>query len=236
VRRGIIGPLFLTSVLDGGEWSASRPLPLYLSWKRPGYPLNRRLDGSIAGLDAMAERKISWSCRESNTGRPVRSPSLYRLSYPASGHHPELYGTNSHPQIPLPLRFALMLFYSLRCVSQLVPFHQEFRRNVCKRFFPSSVHFRPFMECEEYLLQSQYPITWYCHQADEFRTFSHFIPLWDPFQHYPAICVNFHSALCLYQYLFRFVWNENIQYSECKRRPVEPILRHMNPVCIIACL
>jgi hypothetical protein len=34
-------------------------------------------------LDAVEKRKI-LHCRESNTGRPDRSPSLYRLSYPDS--------------------------------------------------------------------------------------------------------------------------------------------------------
>jgi hypothetical protein len=35
----------LTSVLDGGEWSASRPGPLYPQGKSPWYPLDRRLGG-----------------------------------------------------------------------------------------------------------------------------------------------------------------------------------------------
>jgi hypothetical protein len=36
---------FLTSELDGGEWSASRPAALYPRGKDPRYPLDRRLGG-----------------------------------------------------------------------------------------------------------------------------------------------------------------------------------------------
>jgi hypothetical protein len=39
--------------------------------------------GLRAGLDAVDKRKIFPYC-ESNPGRPARSPSLYRLSYPDS--------------------------------------------------------------------------------------------------------------------------------------------------------
>jgi hypothetical protein len=37
--------LILTSALDGGEWSASRPRQLYLQGKSLWYTLDRRLDG-----------------------------------------------------------------------------------------------------------------------------------------------------------------------------------------------
>jgi hypothetical protein len=40
--------------------------------------------GPRAGLDAGAIRKTLYFCRGSNPGRPVRSQSLYRLSYPRS--------------------------------------------------------------------------------------------------------------------------------------------------------
>jgi hypothetical protein len=36
---------FLTSALDGGEWSASRPCRALPWGKDPRYPLNRRLGG-----------------------------------------------------------------------------------------------------------------------------------------------------------------------------------------------
>jgi hypothetical protein len=37
--------LFLTSALDGAEWSASRPLPLWAWGNSHGYRFNRRLVG-----------------------------------------------------------------------------------------------------------------------------------------------------------------------------------------------
>jgi hypothetical protein len=40
--------------------------------------------GPTTGLYVMEKRNISCSCRESNPGCPVRSLSLYRLSYPGS--------------------------------------------------------------------------------------------------------------------------------------------------------
>jgi hypothetical protein len=39
--------------------------------------------GPRAGLDAVKKRK-TLHCREWNPGRPARSQSLYRLSYPGS--------------------------------------------------------------------------------------------------------------------------------------------------------
>jgi hypothetical protein len=35
-------------------------------------------------VDTVEEKKIACPCWELNHGRPVRSPSLYRLSYPGS--------------------------------------------------------------------------------------------------------------------------------------------------------
>jgi hypothetical protein len=40
--------------------------------------------GHTAGLDLMEEREISFPCRKSKPGRPFRSLSLYRRSYPGS--------------------------------------------------------------------------------------------------------------------------------------------------------
>jgi hypothetical protein len=42
--NGGIAPPFLTSVLDGGEWSASR-LGRFTPGKIPKYPLDRKLGG-----------------------------------------------------------------------------------------------------------------------------------------------------------------------------------------------
>jgi hypothetical protein len=50
-----------------------------LGGKSPRYPLDR-LGGPLVCLDAVEKRQI-LHYRESNPGRPSRSPSLYRLSY-----------------------------------------------------------------------------------------------------------------------------------------------------------
>jgi hypothetical protein len=47
----------------------------------PPYLLNRRLGGTRVGLDNVNLRKISYTCRKSNPGRLVLSPSLYQLIY-----------------------------------------------------------------------------------------------------------------------------------------------------------
>jgi len=49
--------VFLTSAVDGGEWSASRPYR-FKPGKSHRNPLDRRLGGPRAGLDtAVAKRK-----------------------------------------------------------------------------------------------------------------------------------------------------------------------------------
>jgi hypothetical protein len=56
----------LTSALDGGEWSASR-LGRFTSRDRvPGTHSTGGWVGPRASLDAVAKRKISSRCRESN--------------------------------------------------------------------------------------------------------------------------------------------------------------------------
>jgi hypothetical protein len=73
----IIAPPFLTSALDGGEQLASRPYRVTPGEIAAG---TRCIGGRMsprAGLDAAEYRKISWVCRESNSGSPSRSPSLY---------------------------------------------------------------------------------------------------------------------------------------------------------------
>jgi hypothetical protein len=55
---GGIAPPFLTSALDGGEWSASRP-GTFTSEK--GIPVTHRIRGWVCprtGLEAMEKRKI----------------------------------------------------------------------------------------------------------------------------------------------------------------------------------
>jgi len=50
--------LCLTSALDGGEWSASRPGRFTARITAPQYPLDRGWMGPSAGLDAVAKRKF----------------------------------------------------------------------------------------------------------------------------------------------------------------------------------
>jgi hypothetical protein len=62
--------------------------------------------GPRAGLDAETRRKILCPCRGSNPGRPVRSQSLYWLSYPGSmiivwTVFTSLSATPPYPLIPL---------------------------------------------------------------------------------------------------------------------------------------
>jgi hypothetical protein len=81
---GGTGAPFWTSALVGGELSASSSAAL---------PPEKRVlcnswigdwVSSRAGLDAVEQRKISCLCCDSNSFRPARNPSLYRLSYRSS--------------------------------------------------------------------------------------------------------------------------------------------------------
>jgi hypothetical protein len=76
---GGIAPPFLTSALDGGDWSASRPGRF-----TPGTQCLWGCLGPTSGLETLEKRNISCPCLELNPGRPARSPSLNQLSYPDS--------------------------------------------------------------------------------------------------------------------------------------------------------
>jgi hypothetical protein len=77
-----IAPQVLTLALDGGDSSASQPGRFTSAEKASGTHWIGGWVGPKAGLDAVEQRKIYCPCRESNPGRPARSPSLYRLSHP----------------------------------------------------------------------------------------------------------------------------------------------------------
>jgi hypothetical protein len=67
-------------ILDlGTRWSLGRFTP---GGRVPRTLWIRGWVAPIAGLDAVEQTKISCHCQASNPGRPARSPSLYRLSYP----------------------------------------------------------------------------------------------------------------------------------------------------------
>jgi hypothetical protein len=75
---------FLTSALEGGEWSASqpgRPLP---PGKEPPVPIVQEAGWAPEPVWAQRlEEKSSASVGGTNPGRPVHSQTLYWLSYPA---------------------------------------------------------------------------------------------------------------------------------------------------------
>jgi hypothetical protein len=83
VGGGGKAPPFLTSALDGGEWSVSRRGRFTSRERVPGTHWRGGWMGPRAGLYVVEKRKISCTRRESNPSRPARSQSLYRLSYPA---------------------------------------------------------------------------------------------------------------------------------------------------------
>jgi hypothetical protein len=64
---GGIAPSFLTSALDGGEWSASRPCRFAPGKGAPVTHWIGNWVGSRVGLDAVEKRK-NLHCRESNPG------------------------------------------------------------------------------------------------------------------------------------------------------------------------
>jgi len=70
----------LTSTLDGGQWSASRPAALPPG-KVPWYPLDRRLGGpqSRSGRGGEENSQPPPGIEPQNPDRPARSPELYRL-------------------------------------------------------------------------------------------------------------------------------------------------------------
>jgi hypothetical protein len=78
----------LTSALDGGEWSASRPSRFTPRERASGTHWIGGCVGPRAVLDAVVKRKIPSPRRESNPRTPiVRSPALYRLNYAFQNYH-----------------------------------------------------------------------------------------------------------------------------------------------------
>jgi hypothetical protein len=69
-----IAPRTLTSALDGGECSTSRPGRFTPKERAPGTYWIRGWVGSRAGLDAVVKRKILSPRRESNLDHPIVQP------------------------------------------------------------------------------------------------------------------------------------------------------------------
>jgi hypothetical protein len=77
----------LTSAIDGGEWSDSRPGRFTPRERAPGTPWIGGWVSPTTVLDTVMKRKIPSPRRESNPStpdRPALSPALYRLSYQGS--------------------------------------------------------------------------------------------------------------------------------------------------------
>jgi hypothetical protein len=75
----------LTSALDGGEWSASRPGRFAPRKRTSGIRWIGGWVGLRAGLDTVVKRKFPRLLRESNpdlSDHPAHSQFLYRLSSP----------------------------------------------------------------------------------------------------------------------------------------------------------
>jgi hypothetical protein len=70
----------LTSALDGGDWSASRPGRFTPRERAPDNHWIGGWLGTRAILDAVVKRKIPGSCRESNPRTPIVQPVAQRYT------------------------------------------------------------------------------------------------------------------------------------------------------------
>jgi hypothetical protein len=95
----------LTSVLDGGEWSASRPGRFTPRERAPGTHWIGFWVGPRAVLDAVVKRKIPSPRRESNLRIPVVQPIAQRYTDWAKDvfffylHHRVQTGSGVHPSL-----------------------------------------------------------------------------------------------------------------------------------------
>jgi hypothetical protein len=95
VGSGYIDPHFL-DLGTSWRWVVSfTPRPLYPRGKGPRYPLDRRLSGPQSQSGRRGEEKIldHTGTGTPTPGRPARSQSLYRLSYPISGKDKRFFST-----------------------------------------------------------------------------------------------------------------------------------------------
>jgi hypothetical protein len=103
----------LTSALDGNEWLASRPgrfTPGAISHR---YPLDRRLGGPRSRSGE--EKNLALSGIKPR--RPVRSPQLYRLSYPDLVHDDIKYFYDRHCPRPLHRILVKLGLNSIKCYN-----------------------------------------------------------------------------------------------------------------------
>jgi hypothetical protein len=70
----------LTSALDGGKWSASRPGRFTPKKRAPGTHKTRGWMGLRAVLDTVVKRKIPGPRRESSPRTPIVQPVVQRYT------------------------------------------------------------------------------------------------------------------------------------------------------------
>jgi hypothetical protein len=71
---------FLTLALDGGEWSASRPIHFTPRKRAPGTQWIGGWVGPRAGLDTVSKRKIPSPCWELDPDHPIVQPIVSRYT------------------------------------------------------------------------------------------------------------------------------------------------------------
>jgi len=101
---------FLTLVLDGGDWSASRLRPLYPQGKSPWYPLDRRLGGT---------RSRSGRGGEETNSQPLPGPESPIIEPVAQHLTTELSWYITPGQSLLVLIYFTLLYFTLLYVTLL---------------------------------------------------------------------------------------------------------------------
>jgi hypothetical protein len=78
-----IAPRILTTAINGGEWSASRPCRFYPQGKSPRYPLDRRLGGPQSRSGRGGEEKNSQPLPELEPSiiKPITQRYTIQLSW-----------------------------------------------------------------------------------------------------------------------------------------------------------
>jgi hypothetical protein len=145
--------IFLTSVLAGCEWSASRPCCFTPRESGPCTHWRRSLVGPRAGLNEMEKRKFLTlpGLKTRPLGRPSRSQLLYRLCYPASketeifkifclsiGHCKNILRIRFSVPLSLKSRSYLWFYFDVRRIWKFnknkFKFHIHKRMCMCGRF------------------------------------------------------------------------------------------------------
>jgi hypothetical protein len=105
---------FLTSTLDGGEWSASRSSRFNHRERTPGTHWIGDWVGPRAGLDTVVKRKIPCPCRDTNP--PIIQPVAQR--YTAELSHVIIYTSQCETQGE-PVRGSAAALFAIRYSEKL---------------------------------------------------------------------------------------------------------------------